>query len=123
MLHKRRGNNYAAYCFDFCGGCTHGEGRSDGETTDMTVQTECEDLKAVMDYVKSLSYVDASKVSLMGFSQGGFISALTVAQRANEVEALILLYPALCIPDDVQDHVDNQLVKIRAAYTLKGTDY
>ncbi|MNI86495.1 Prolyl oligopeptidase family protein [compost metagenome] len=61
----------------------------------MTVLTECEDLKAVMDYVKSLSYVDANQVTLMGFSQGGFISALTAAQRANEVEALILPFPGV----------------------------
>ena len=93
---------YAAYCFDFCGGCTYGEGRSDGETTDMTILTECEDLKAVMDYVKKLSYVDSSRLTLMGFSQGGFVSALTAAQRADEVKALILLYPALSIPDDAR---------------------
>lgn len=93
---------YAAYCFDFCGGCAHEEGRSDGESTDMTVQTECEDLKAVMDYVKELPYIDENRLILMGFSQGGFVSALTAAQRTDEVEALILLCPALCIPDDAR---------------------
>lgn len=93
---------YAAYCFDFCGGCAHGEGRSDGETTDMTVETECEDLKTVMDYVKGLSYINTHKLTLMGFSQGGFVSALTAAQRQDEVKALILFYPAFCIPDDAR---------------------
>ncbi|MCZ8520811.1 MULTISPECIES: alpha/beta hydrolase [Paenibacillus] len=93
---------YAAYGFDFCGGSADGEGRSDGETIDMTVLTECEDLKAVMDYVKGLSYVDASRMTLMGFSQGGLVSALAAAQREGEVESLILIYPALCIPDDAR---------------------
>ncbi|UQZ35491.1 hypothetical protein C2I18_19360 [Paenibacillus sp. PK3_47] len=93
---------YAAYCFDFCGGSAHGEGKSDGATTAMTVQSECGDLKAVMDYVKTSSNVDADQVTLMGFSQGGFVAALTAAQRPSEVEALILLYPALCIPDDAR---------------------
>jgi dienelactone hydrolase len=94
---------YASYCFDFCGGCANGEGKSDGKTTDMTVLTECEDLMAVMDYVRSLSYVDVNSLILMGCSQGGFVSALAAAQRNDEVEKLILLYPALCIPDHARE--------------------
>ncbi|MDF9842633.1 MULTISPECIES: alpha/beta fold hydrolase [unclassified Paenibacillus] len=90
---------YAAYCFDFCGGSAPGQGTSDGATTEMTVLTERADLLAVMDYVKGLDTVDANKITLMGFSQGGFVSALAAAKRPNEVEALILIYPALCIPD------------------------
>ncbi len=91
---------YAAYCFDFCGGCL--KGTSDGATTDMTVYTEKEDLKAVISYVKSLPYVDPSRLILMGCSQGGFVSALTAAELREQVEKLILFYPALCIPDDAR---------------------
>ena len=94
---------YAAFAFDFCGGSANGEGNSDGATTDMTIWTECADIQAVMDYVRSLPYVDAGRLSLMGASQGGFVSALAAAQRAGEVEALILLYPALCIPDHARE--------------------
>lgn len=90
---------YAAYCFDFCGGSAYGEGRSDGESTDMTVQTECEDIKTVMQYIQKTPYVDESRVTLLGFSQGGFVSALVAAQCPDVVESLILIYPALCIPD------------------------
>lgn len=90
---------YAAFCFDFCGGSANGEGRSDGETTDMTILTECEDLKVVMHDIVKLPYVDAKRLTLMGFSQGGFVSALVAAQCPDEVESLILIYPALCIPD------------------------
>ncbi|WP_020619278.1 alpha/beta fold hydrolase [Paenibacillus daejeonensis] len=90
---------YAAYSFDFCGGCAGGAGRSDGETTAMTVRTEVEDLLAVLDYVKSLPHLDASRITLVGFSQGGFVSALAAAQRADDIASLILVYPALCIPD------------------------
>ena len=93
---------YASYCFDFCGGCANEEGRSDGKSSDMTVLTECDDLEVVMNYVQGLSYVDDNRLTLMGFSQGGFVSALTAAKCAKEVEALILLYPALCIPDDAR---------------------
>ncbi|WNS46093.1 alpha/beta fold hydrolase [Paenibacillus sp. MMS20-IR301] len=93
---------YAAYCYDFCGGSAPGEGRSDGAATGMTVLTECGDLKAVMEYVKSQPYADAGKITLLGFSQGGFVSALSAAKHPDEVEALILIYPALCIPDDAR---------------------
>lgn len=89
---------YAAYCFDFCGGCIRG--KSDGKTVDMTVFTEKEDLKAVIGYAKGRTYTDGTRLVLMGCSQGGFVSALTAAELDDAVERLILFYPALCIPDD-----------------------
>ena len=92
---------YAAYCFDFCGGCVLG-GRSDGATTDMSVLTEIEDLEAVMAYARSLPYTSDDGLTLMGCSQGGFVSALTAAKHPEEVARLILFYPAFCIPDDAR---------------------
>lgn len=91
---------YAVYIYDFNGGCIRG--RSDGKTTDMSVLTEREDLKAVISYVKNLPYVNTNRLILMGCSQGGFVSALTAAQLQKEVSKLILFYPALCIPDDAR---------------------
>ncbi|MCD7723458.1 MAG: alpha/beta hydrolase [Clostridiales bacterium] len=91
---------WAAYCFDFIGGgigCS-----SDGRLKDMSVLTESEDLRAVIDYVKELSYTDENKITLMGCSQGGFVSAMVAAQLQEPPERLILLYPALCIPDDAR---------------------
>lgn len=88
---------YAVYCFDFCGG--HIDGKSEGSTLEMTIQSECDDLIQILHNVQSLSYIDTSRISLMGFSQGGFISALTAARMGNRIENLIMLYPALCIPD------------------------
>lgn len=92
---------YAAFCFDFCGGCVIG-GRSDGATTDMSVLTEVADLEAVMAYARSLPCTRDSGLTLMGCSQGGFVSALAAAGHPAEVERLILFYPALCIPDDAR---------------------
>ena len=91
---------YIAFTFDFCGGGPNVV--SDGRTQDMTVLTEREDLKAVIAYVQSLPYVDAENLLLMGFSQGGFVSALTAAQLQDEIAKLILFFPALCIPDDAR---------------------
>lgn len=92
---------YAAYTFDFCGGCVIG-GKSDGRTSDMSVLTEVEDLKAVIEYVSTLPYTDAENLTLMGCSQGGFVSALTAAELKEKVTKLVLFYPALCIPDDAR---------------------
>lgn len=91
---------FAAFTYDFCGGCLWG--RSDGKTTDMSVLTEVEDLKAVIAYASSLSFTDESRIVLIGASQGGFVSALTAAQMGNKIERLVLFYPALCIPDDAR---------------------
>lgn len=92
---------YAAYCFDFCGGCV-ANGKSDGKTTDMSVLTEVKDLEAVISYTQSLPYTNADQVLLMGCSQGGFVSALTAAKLKSVVRKLILFFPALCIPDDAR---------------------
>lgn len=93
---------YAAFCFSFCGGGRQGEDeryRSDGASVDMTIPSEIEDLITVKDYVKHLPYVNADELILVGFSQGGFVSGLTAARCADEIQKLIMIYPALCIPD------------------------
>ena len=113
---------FAAFCFDFSGGCI--KGKSDGKTTDMSVLTEKEDLKAVIAYAQSLDYtqgnpsrfssgqmdsecssghVQKARLVLVGCSQGGFVSALTAAELQDQVSGLILFYPALCIPDDARE--------------------
>lgn len=91
---------FAAFTFDFCGGCL--KGRSDGKQSEMSVLTEVEDLKAVIEYIKHRNDVDADHISLMGCSQGGVVCALTAAKMQKEIERLILFYPALCIPDDAR---------------------
>ena len=92
---------YCAYCFDFCGGSVMKKGKSDGETTDMSVLTEVQDLEAVIEYVQSLPYT-GNELLLMGCSQGGFVSALVAAKHPELVDKLVLFYPALCIPDDAR---------------------
>jgi dienelactone hydrolase len=91
---------YAAFCYDFSGGCV--VGASQGRTTDMTVFTELEDLKAVITYAKAQPYADPDRLLLMGCSQGGLVTALTAAKPETRAEAIILFYPALSIPDDAR---------------------
>ena len=77
-------------------------GKSDGKTTDMSVLTEVGDLQAVIEYAKKLDYTDSSNILLMGCSQGGFVSALTAAKLKDQINKLVLFYPAFCIPDDAR---------------------
>ena len=91
---------YAAYCFDFIGG---GIGsKSDGKLDEMSVMTEKEDLNSVINYVCELPYTNSEELILMGCSQGGFVSAMVASELKEKIKKLILLYPALCIPDDAR---------------------
>lgn len=87
------------FYYDFCGS---GRGKSDGDSTKMSVLTEKSDLIAVLDYARSFDFVDKENIILAGCSQGGFVSALVAAERETDVSKLVLFYPALCIPDDAR---------------------
>lgn len=91
-------NGIAAFTYDFCGGSINS--KSDMRTEEMTVFTEVEDLFAVLDMVKEWSNIDARHISLFGESMGGLVSALVAEERADEIESMALLYPALCVADD-----------------------
>ena len=92
---------YASYCFDFNGGSAM-KSKSDGKTADMSVLTEVRDLETVIEYLRSLPYVNSNEIFLMGCSQGGFVSALVAAKNKYPIQKLCLFYPALCIPDDAR---------------------
>lgn len=93
---------YCSFCFSFCGGGKTADKdsvKSEGATTDMTISTEVEDLIAVKNYVKRQPFIDDEELILLGVSQGGFVSGLTAAKCGDEITKLIMIYPALCIPD------------------------
>lgn len=94
---------YVVYAFDFCGGGRNSN--SDGDYMEMSVMTEVDDLNAVMDFVKGQPFVDGEHLFLLGQSQGGLVSALTAAERSDEVEAMVLIYPAFCIVDDLHEFI------------------
>ena len=93
---------YAAFVFDFCGGVAIG-GRSSSRTTKMTINTEIDDLKSVIEYAKTLSYTDSDNINLMGCSQGGLVSALVSAELQEEITNLILFYPGFSLPFNASD--------------------
>ena len=88
----RRG--YACYTLDFpCGSV---RSKSDANTMNMSILDEVSDLKAVVGHFRS----EGRPVVLIGESQGGLVSALTAADLKDEVARLVLVFPALCIPDN-----------------------
>ena len=89
---------YIVYAMDFpCGSV---RSRSDSNTMNMSVIDEKEDVKHIVRYFRQQPDVDSTGIVLIGESQGGLVSALAAADLQNEVSRLILIYPALCIPDN-----------------------
>ena len=94
------GNGYACVMFDFCGGSS--KSTSDGVGTEMSLFTEEEELKLVMDVVEDMDFVDAEQLFLLGISQGGFVTALAAADVPEKVKALVLVFPAFSAKDDAK---------------------
>lgn len=100
LLHHGEGFARAGICcllFDFCGGGP--ASLSDGAMEEMTLRSECEDLKAVISWAGNLDYVDPGQIFLQGESMGGLVSALVAAEISEVVRALVLWYPAFGIPE------------------------
>lgn len=89
---------YQCYSFDFPGGSLHS--RSDNNTMHMSIRDEQNDLEAIVRHFRSQPDVDARRIVLIGESQGGLVSALTAARLKTDIRALILVFPAFCIPDN-----------------------
>lgn len=97
MAKKLAKNGIIAYTFDYCGGSTRS--KSSGESVDMSIETEQEDLRQVIDMIAGLDIVDADNIYLYGESQGGFVAALTGAEMPDRIAGMFLIYPAFCIVD------------------------
>jgi len=86
---------YECYAFDFpCGSV---RSRSDANTLNMSILDEVSDLKAIVAHFRRAGH---KHIVLIGESQGGLVSALTAADLKKQVSQLVLVYPALCIPDN-----------------------
>lgn len=79
----------ASVRFDFAG-----SGDSDGKFEDMTVSREVADGKAILDYVKTLEFVDLDRVAIHGLSMGGCVASMVAGERDADVCALSLWCPA-----------------------------
>lgn len=98
MVDKLAKAGYVCYCYDFAGGSPRSQ--SEGRTEDMSIFTESQNLKDVIDLVRSWTFVDKKNIFLLGESQGGCVSAITAPYAKKKINAILLTFPALCIPDD-----------------------
>lgn len=79
----------ASVRFDFAG-----SGESDGRFEDMTVSGEVSDGLAILDYVKTLEFVDTKRIALHGLSMGGCVASMVAGLRNEDICALSLWCPA-----------------------------
>lgn len=88
------------YCFDFYGGSK--KSRSGGTMREMSIFTEREDLRFVIEKMKTLECVDQSNLFLLGESQGGCVAGMTAPEYVDDLKGMVQYYPAFCIPDDAR---------------------
>lgn len=89
---------YMVYTFDYPNGSIHS--RSDNNTMGMSIINEKNDLKAIVHYFQKQPDVDKDNIVLIGESQGGLVSALAAGELGKKISKLVLIYPALGIPEN-----------------------
>lgn len=91
---------FVTYSLEFYGG--NQGSRSGGTMLEMSPFTEVDDLTAVLQHLRQQPFVDAERIFLAGFSQGGVVSAITAATYPDQVRGLILMNAALVLFDDAR---------------------
>lgn len=79
----------ASVRFDF-----GGSGESDGDFVSMTISKELQDAKNILDFVKSLDFVDTAKIGIVGLSMGGAVASMLAGDRKDDIKSLCLWAPA-----------------------------
>jgi len=79
----------ASIRFDFAG-----SGESDGDFIDMTMGTELKDASNILNYVRTLDFVENRKIAIVGLSMGGAIASMLAGNRKNDIKTLCLWAPA-----------------------------
>lgn len=79
-------NGFAVLRFD-----DRGVGQSEGDFAKATSFDFATDAKAAIDYLKTRSDIDASKIGLMGHSEGGLVAPIVASQHPADVGFIVLL--------------------------------
>jgi alpha/beta superfamily hydrolase len=88
----------ASVRFDFAG-----SGESDGDFVDMTISGELSDAHNILDFVKTLDFIDSDRIGLVGMSMGGAIASMLAGQRNSEIKSLCLWAPAGTMADTISE--------------------
>lgn len=100
MLEKR---GIASVRFDF-----GGSGESDGDFVDMTISKELEDAKNILEYVKTLDFIDVNRIGIVGLSMGGAVASMLAGDCRDDIKSLCLWAPAGNMGDLVMDTVEKE---------------
>lgn len=90
----------ASLRFDFLG-----SGESDGEFKDVTLSGELDDAEAILDYAKSLEFVDKDRIFAVGLSMGGVVASMLAGRHPQDIAALCLWAPAGNMGQIIQEKV------------------
>lgn len=82
--------------FDFSG---HGE--SDGNFLDYTFSNEVFEGTKLVEFVKTLEYVDSDKVSLLGMSLGSVAASMVAGLMNDKIAGLCMWSPAAVFQDEI----------------------
>jgi len=83
----------ASVRFDFLG-----NGESDGIFSQSTLTNQTRQTLLIMDHLKRDQRFDNSRMSLLGFSMGGLVAAMSAGYSSTLVNRLILLSPTFNLP-------------------------
>lgn len=75
-----------------------GSGKSEGNFSDITIESEIDDALCALDYISKLDFVDKKRISVMGLSLGGIVTTATVARSPFEIRSAVLWNPGINPP-------------------------
>lgn len=78
-----------------------GHGESDGDFIDVTLSEEIAEGKAIVDFVKTLDFVDKCNINLLGMSFGGVVSSIVASEKNMDINALCMWAPAAAAQDEI----------------------
>lgn len=96
------GVGFACYSYDSRGGSSTGQSYGAGieATSGATWQSRVDDVKTVVSHIKTLDCVDTDHIYAVGISAGGAGTAWASVDIMNDVEAIVLFYPAIHTQSD-----------------------
>ena len=89
----------ASVRFDFAG-----SGESDGDFSNMTISDELKDAQNILNFIKSLDFIDKTNIAVLGFSMGGAIASILASENKEDIHSLCLWSPAGNMGEIVINH-------------------
>ena len=84
-----------------------GQGKSEGQIEDMTIENQIVDARAILEYTRKLPYV--SQIGFLGHSQGGVVASMTAGRLAQEGSdipvGLVLIAPGSIIKEACENGI------------------